>query len=143
MDIDATITEINALSAAELHKRWRKRYRRDPPVSLSPKLMREAFIYAQQEDLFGGLTTATRRRLDVLVAKIEGDPAAPVTGDGRLRPGGRLVRDWHGKRYEVEILESGFGYDGTIYNSLTEIARAITGTHWSGPRFFGLNKKPS
>ncbi len=106
------------------------------------KLLREAFIYALQEEKFGGLSPKTRRRLDVLAAKIEADPNAPICGDGALRPGALLVREWRGKRFEVEVLESGFGMNGETYSSLSEIAHHITGTKWSGPRFFGLKNRP-
>ena len=100
--------------------------------------MREAFIYALQENAFGGLSAKARRRLDVLAAKLDADPTAPVCNDGSLRPGARLVREWRGSRYEVEVLEDGFALNGKIYNSLSEIAFTITGTKWSGPRFFGM-----
>ncbi|MBN8998663.1 MAG: DUF2924 domain-containing protein, partial [Rhizobiales bacterium] len=55
-----------------------------------------------------------------------------------LLPGARLLREWHGKTHVVTVVEEGFDYAGKRYRSLTEIAREITGTHWSGPRFFGL-----
>ncbi|MEO0398445.1 MAG: DUF2924 domain-containing protein [Pseudomonadota bacterium] len=141
MDISAEIDSLSALPLPELQKRWRARYRRDPPKGLPPKLIREAFVYGLQEHAFGGLSAKTKRRLSVLAAKVEEDPKAPVCGDGALRPGTRLVREWRGKRYEVEVLENGFGLDGKVYNSLTEVARTLTGTNWSGPRFFGLKKR--
>ena len=141
MDLNAEINAIQALAPPELQRRWRKHYRRNPPKSLPPKLMREAFIYALQENAFGGLSAKTRRRLDVLAAKLDTDPTSPVCSDGSLRPGARLVREWRGDRYEVEVMENGFALNGKTYNSLSEIAFTITGTKWSGPRFFGL--KPS
>ena len=143
MDIAAELEAIKSASLSDLKTRWRKRYRRDPPESLPPKLLREAFIYALQEEKHGGLSAKTRRRLDVLAAKIEADPNAALCGDGSLRPGARLVREWRGKRFEVEVLEAGFGLNGKTHSSLSEIAQVITGTKWSGPRFFGLNKRPA
>ncbi len=142
MDLANEIDAINAAPVNELKARWRRRHRREPPTGLPPKLMREAFIYALQEDHFGALSGKARRRLDVLAVKIEAEPNAPVCGDGALRPGARLVREWRGQRFEVEVLESGFGMNGETYSSLSEIARVITGTKWSGPRFFGLKKRP-
>ena len=139
MDLDAKIADINALPHVALQQRWRKYYRRDPPKSLPPKLMREAFIYALQENAFGGLSVKTKRRLNVIAAKIEADPSAPIVSHGALRPGARLIREWRGKRFEVEVLEEGFGLNGETYGSLSEIAFFITGTKWSGPRIFGLN----
>ncbi len=141
MDLADEIEALNAAPVNELKARWRRRHWREPPAGLPPKLMREAFIYALQKDRFGGLSGKARRRLDVLAAKIDTDPKTPVCGDGALRPGARLVREWRGQRFEVEVLESGFGMNGETYSSLSEIALVITGTKWSGPRFFGLNKR--
>ena len=57
-----------------------------------------------------------------------------------LKPGARLVREWHGRTHTVTVAEDGFEHGGTTYPSLTKIAKKITGAHWSGPRFFGLVK---
>ena len=138
MTIEEQIAAIDALPYNALKQRWRKHFRRDPPKGLPPKLMKDAFIYAVQEAAFGGLTPKRRRALDRLAKKIERDPNAPLVDDFALRPGSRLIRDWRGKRYEIEVLEKGFEFNGKIYSNLSEIARTITGAHWSGPRFFGL-----
>jgi hypothetical protein len=140
VQIDEQIAAIEALSLESLRRRWRKHFRRDPPAGLPPKMIREAFIYALQESAFGGLSQAVRRRLDRLAQKIEENPEAQLVNDANLQPGSRLVRDWRGKQYEVEILENGFAFEGRVYSSLSEIARLITGARWSGPRFFGTNK---
>ena len=58
----------------------------------------------------------------------------------QIKSGARLVREWRGRTHTVTVTEEGFQYDGRHYPSLTQIARAITGAHWSGPRFFGLKK---
>ena len=59
------------------------------------------------------------------------------------RPGTCLVREWQGETHEVTVLESGYRWQGETYRSLSRIAREITGTHWSGPRFFGLQDPPA
>lgn len=66
--------------------------------------------------------------------------AGRVAPDPRLslKPGARLVREWHGRTHTVTVTEDGFEYAGMSYPSLTKVARKITGAHWSGPRFFGL-----
>lgn len=68
--------------------------------------------------------------------------SAARAGSGRIsatnRPGTRLIRQWQGVIYEVTVLEKGYAWEGRVYRSLTPIATAITGTKWSGPRFFGL-----
>ncbi len=63
---------------------------------------------------------------------------APV---GSVSAGTHLVREWNGRTYQVEVIDSGYRFDGKTYPSLTTIAKRITGTHWSGPRFFGLTPK--
>ena len=112
-----------------------------------PKLRRELLIpiiaYRMQEKALGGLKPSTFRRLQSVAGQIgEGKKLAPIQPLGP-RPGTRMVRQWQGKLYEVVTLESGFMYDGQKYRSLSEIARVITGTRWSGPAFFGLKKRKS
>ena len=65
------------------------------------------------------------------------DRVAPDPGI-TLKSGARLLREWHGRTHTVTVTEDGFDYAGTSYSSLTKVARVITGTRWSGPRFFGL-----
>jgi hypothetical protein len=95
-----------------------------------------------QERADGGLSQAVKRTLRNLVAQITAEGA-----DGALRlvptlkPGVRLVREWRGRAHSVLVLEDGFEYQGQRHRSLTEIARQITGAHWSGPRFFGVVPK--
>ena len=64
--------------------------------------------------------------------------AAPA---GSVSAGTHLVREWNGRTYQVEVIDNGYRFDGKTYPSLTTIAKRITGTHWSGPRFFGLTPK--
>ena len=71
------------------------------------------------------------------------DGAAPVAVPRKLTPGTRLVRDWHGTGHTVTVLEKGFAYEGREWRSLSAIAKAITGAHWNGPKFFGLPGRAS
>jgi hypothetical protein len=91
-----------------------------------------------QENSYGGLGTATRKRLRKLAAELEANPTANVVDMPRIKPGTRLIREWHGEMHAVTTTEQGFNYAGKHYKSLSEVARFITGTRWSGPRFFGL-----
>jgi len=84
-----------------------------------------------QEQAFGSLDRESLRFLDGL-ARHGGSPRR------QLKPGTVLVRDYHGQRYTVTVAPDGFNWQGTTYASLSAIARAITGTAWSGPRFFAL-----
>ena len=97
--------------------------------------------YARQEQRYGGLTKSVARELDRLLARALGDGAAggPQTLPAQLpRPGTILVRQWQGMTYQVTVTDDGFLWNGTSHRSLSRIARAITGTTWNGPRFFGL-----
>jgi hypothetical protein len=91
-----------------------------------------------QEEAYGGLSPATRRRLAELARKFETNPNAELSGAPRIKPGTRLIRDWRGQSNRVTVLEKGYEYAGKRYSSLSQIARLITGTRWSGPLFFGL-----
>ena len=99
--------------------------------------------YRLQEKAHGGLSTATRKRLRALAAKIEAEPEGDFLGTPGIKPGARLVREWRGVTHHVTVVEDGFVHEGQRYKSLSEIARLITGTRWSGPLFFGLKKTPA
>jgi Protein of unknown function (DUF2924) len=94
--------------------------------------------YKMQESAFGGLSKAILRKLQTSV------PSEPLVAKKRqprpsFKPGTRLVREWHGVTHTVVILADGVEWRGQRYRSLSVVARDITGAHWSGPRFFGLN----
>jgi hypothetical protein len=97
--------------------------------------------YRIQELTHGGLSKATRRQLLAATKELESNGRVVPDGGARLRPGAQLVREWHGRTHTVTVADDGFEYVGKAYSSLTKIAQAITGAHWSGPRFFGLDRK--
>jgi hypothetical protein len=132
------LARLNDLTLDELRAEWRRLYRSAPP-RLSQDLMRRAIAYRIQEKAFGGLSAASKRKLKDHATQIE--ITGRVKPDPRpvVRSGARLVREWNGRTYTVTVTEDGFGYGGKTYRSLTKVARVITGAHWSGPRFFGLN----
>ena len=142
-DRDTVADELEAipnLSRAQLVERWTTIHRRPPPKGISRRLLEYAAAYDVQSREYGGLKPAIRRKLRQGAAGVEGR-ARPVDHDGRakaLSPGTRLMREWRGRTYRVDVLESGFLCDGKHYGSLSQVARAITGASWSGPRFFGL-----
>ncbi len=131
------LAAINDLSLDELRAEWRRLYR-SPPPRLSLDLMRRAVAYRIQEKAFGGLSPASRRSLKQLTAQLASSGQVTPAPRQTARPGARLVREWNGRTYTVTVTEDGFDYGGTVYGSLTKVARIITGAHWSGPRFFGL-----
>ncbi len=117
--------------------------KRSVPKRANRDLLRRALAYHMQEQTEGGLSKSTRRRLAKL-AGLNGENRAPISPHSvRLKPGSRLIREWHGVTHSVTVLGDGFDWRGTRYASLSQIARAITGARWSGPLFFGLRKTGS
>jgi hypothetical protein len=124
-------------SPDELRREWRRLYHNDPP-RISRDLLILGIGYRIQELEHGGLGKATRRKLQTLAKTLHATGRVGPTPSLSLKPGARLVREWHGRTHAVTVSEDGFEYAGTSYPSLTKIAKKITGAHWSGPRFFGL-----
>ncbi len=121
----------------DLRKEWRRLYRSDPP-RISRDLLMRGIAYRLQELEHGGLSKATRRKLKTLAKMFRTTGRVAPDPGVSLKPGARLVREWHGRTHTVTVTEDSFDYAGTRYSSLTKVARAITGARWSGPRFFGL-----
>ncbi len=142
-DLAAALARLPTLSTGELRTEWKRLHGAPPSTRLSPDMLRRGIGHALQEAARGGLPAALRRRL-ASFADGGNDNAAgaglAVASPSRLKPGATLLRDWHGQTHTVLVREGGFDYQGRRYSSLTEIARGITGTHWSGPRFFGLQR---
>src|SRR5262245_32752453 len=141
-ELSQRIAALNELTAQQLRDEWRRLYRGQPP-RLSRDLLVRTIAYRMQELVYGGLSKATQRKLDALTKELKGKGTIVVTPDKSLRSGTRLVREWRGKTHTVVVTEDGFEYVGKPFPSLTKIAHAITGAHWSGPRFFGLLRKPA
>ncbi|WP_349363822.1 MAG: DUF2924 domain-containing protein [Roseitalea porphyridii] len=141
--IGGDVAAFESLGRDECIEAWRKQFGREPPKYVSVQFMRRALAYEVQVKAQGGHSPAVRRALQKSLkgvrrpnCKTRSDlPASSLT----LRPGAHLVREWNGRHYQVEVLEEGFQMDGKRYRSLSAIARKITGAHWSGPRFFGLD----
>jgi hypothetical protein len=128
------------LSVADLRLEWRRLFRADPP-RLSRDIIIRAIAYRLQEIAYGGASKATQRLLATFATEFEtGGTIAPPPGP-KIKPGSRLVREWHGRTHTVCVTDVGFEFQGKTYRSLTKIAFDITGAQWSGPRFFGLTKR--
>ena len=126
-----------ALSLDELRREWRRLYRSEPP-RISRDLLIRGIGYRLQEIQHGGLGKSTRRKLKTLAKMFRTTGRVAPDPGLSLKPGARLVREWHGRTHTVTVTEDGFEYAGMSYPSLTKVAKKITGAHWSGPRFFGL-----
>jgi hypothetical protein len=136
-DVTDRLAQLQTLDLSGMRQEWRRLYRAEPP-HLSRDLMMRALAYRIQEIAFGGLSKATSRRLAGLAAEFESDGRIATLAQPRIKPGARLVREWHGRTHAVVVTEDGFEFEGKLYRSLTGVAREITGAAWSGPRFFGL-----
>jgi Protein of unknown function (DUF2924) len=128
---------LETASVEALRLRWTSAYGIGPLPRLSRELLIRGIAYRMQEQARGGLSGKVVRRLEQIA---RGEDAAHCSGASAsvARAGTRLVREWQGRAHEVVALEDGFLWNGKAYRSLSEIARLITGTRWSGPRFFGL-----
>ena len=139
--IEHELEALEKLDATALQARWLELYRRPAPRFMRRDLLVRALAYRLQERAYGGLKPAIRRLLEKLRAGDLHAKDLQVSVAPSLTPGVRLVREWNGETHVVETVTGGFMWRGTRYSSLSTIARAITGTSWSGPRFFGLLNK--
>ena len=141
IDIAKSLARFLELTIFELRGEWRRLHRMPPPMRLSRDLLVRGITYKLQERAYGGLSTATARKLEqagaVSLSPGSVTPAPPIS----LRPGTRLVREWRGVTHMVLIHADGVEWRGQRYRSLTLVARKITGARWSGPRFFGLRRR--
>ncbi len=142
-----TLTEqvagLEILSTADLRARWQRAYGQPAPKHASRDLLLRAVAYRLQEQAEGGLSRAALRRLAKLAGLNGGGPQPTPPPALRLKPGSRLIREWHGVTHSVIVLDDGFDYRGARYASLSRIARSITGARRSGPLFFGLRETGS
>ena len=137
--ISAEIAAMASLGIGDLKSRWRELYDTEPPPRISRQLLIRAIAYRLQEKVFGGLVPATRRLLERVADDLSPNHAR-VSQARKAAPGTLLIREWRGVAHQVTVHDDGIGYRGKRYGSLSEVARLITGTRWSGPLFFGLRK---
>ena len=139
----AQIVALETMSFADLKEKYRALYDREPP-SRSRKQVIARLAYRIQEIAYGGLSAEARERL-VSIGEAHGVPgkekAQPKERKGAPAIGTKLVREYLGERHEVVVLGKGFQYRDGVYRSLSAIAKEITGSHTSGPAFFGTKQK--
>lgn len=130
--LEAEIDRVRSLGLDGLRTRWRTIFRSSPPPALTKDLMARVIAWNIQEQALGGLDAATEKLLDGFAR------GEKLEGRRRLKPGTVLVREYQGERHTVTVVPGGFLWQNATHRSLSIIARAITGTAWNGPRFFGL-----
>jgi hypothetical protein len=132
--VETEIDRIRSLGLDELRNLWRATFRAAPPPGFTKDLIARFLCWHIQEQAFGGLDPKTTKHL----ASFTRGARLPADRPRRLKPGTLLVRDYQGERHTVTVVANGFVWREATYASLSTIARAITGTNWNGPRFFGL-----
>ena len=146
ISLNDEIAQLRDLDLKGLRARWKSLFARDPPLHVPRHLLFAVLAYRLQADALGDLSAETVRLLKRLAGSSTTTAALRLTAlldhqRGGLRPGTVLTRDWNGQTHRVMVLDAGFGWNGDTYDSLSKVACAITGTKWSGPRFFGLRDK--
>jgi len=139
IDHEAIATEIaliRSLSKDDLRVEWRKMFKKVVPKALAKDLLARMIIWEMQARLFGGFDKATLRLLD---SYAKGN-RVKIDRLRLLKPGTQIVREYQGKRYTITVVRDGFEWEGQVFQSLSVIAKEITGTNWNGPRFFGLRE---
>jgi hypothetical protein len=139
--IEAELDRLAGMPIAQLRVRYREVFRADPPKAFGPDLLRRSVAHRIQEKAYGGLSRSAQRLLDQIIKAFSAKPNGKIVLPRRIKPGSVLVREWKGRSHRVMVLADGFAYDGNTYGNLSEIAGLITGTHWNGPRFFGLRSR--
>ncbi len=138
--IAAAVAALAEVGVVSLRAEWRRLYRTHPPKKLSRDLLQLAVAWKLQERMLGGLGAPAKRRLAEAASHLTCGTDLPKARRVGLKPGARLVRQWGGQTHEVVVVEDGFVWRERTWKSLSVIAREMTGTRWSGPRFFGLNR---
>ena len=152
-EVEREILALDTLATKALQLRWASLYKRDPPAKIRSGLLKLGIAYRLQELAFGGLKPKTVRLLRKLAAELREDrasrrnaaeaadmglPARRVAHTPLLSPGTQLMREWNGSTEIVDVTREGLIWRGKTYRTLSAVAVAITGTKWSGPKFFGL-----
>lgn len=150
--VEREIAALDRLDTKALQVRWLELYQREPPSRIRAGLLRLGIAYRLQEKAHGGLKPQTVRLLRKLAAELraervskrsgsEASDAAPphwAAQSPLLSPGTQLMREWNGTTEVVDVVADGFTWRSNTYRTLSAVAVAITGTKWSGPKFFGV-----
>ncbi|NQW08416.1 MAG: DUF2924 domain-containing protein [Alphaproteobacteria bacterium] len=136
-DLTERLHALADMEVSVLRLEWKRLFRSQPPARISRQLLELGIAWKLQKAASGGLSRATMRQLG---GSIDATGGVAEPRSITLKPGARLVREWHGETHDVLVVGGGYEWRGQRWTSLSVIAREITGTRWSGPRFFGLEK---
>jgi hypothetical protein len=139
--VERQLSGLQDLTTDQLNDVWRKRLGTEPTAIRSRKVLLRLLAWRLQSDAFGGLDAPTELNLREIANALERDGSYEPKIRRELSPGVVLTREWKGVAHKVTVTTVGFQHQGKGYRSLSNIARTITGTRWSGPRFFGLEQK--
>ena len=142
--VDIEIARLRSLDIGALQAYWHSLFGKKPPSHLPKHLLFRMAAYQLQVNCFGGLDKETARFLDSLPLTCNAKDVSAALNQRNTRPkaGTVFAREWNGQMHHVMAADEGFIWNGKTYPSLTKAASAITGTHWNGPKFFGLRDKP-
>lgn len=140
-DLHSFAQQLGELGLVELQAQWRMQFGRAAPANLSRRLLFRLFIYRLQAEKYGELSPVTLRLLGSMdFSQDIGLADLNKLGPAGLKPGTVLVREHGGVNHHVMVTKDGFSWNGKNFRSLSQVAMAITGTRWNGPRFFGLRE---
>ncbi|MHB9036313.1 MAG: DUF2924 domain-containing protein [Armatimonadota bacterium] len=146
--ITRQIADLHNMSHLELQRLWTTLYGTNPPAYNRKHLVKR-LAYRLQELTYGGLSERAKAKMQAILESSGLDENAGEPKKRRRRTqsrkdapvaGTRLVREWNGREYEVICVHGGYEYDGRLYRSLTAVTKAITGSHWNGRAFFGIQR---
>ena len=140
--IEAELIKLTLLPISDLRKIWKERLDGEPPAVRSREVMVRLLGWRLQAEALGGLDVASERKLREIGDALERTGTYRPKLRRDLSPGIVITREWKGVVHKVSVTDQGFEYEGRHFKSLSDVARTITGTRWSGPRFFGLEQKP-
>jgi hypothetical protein len=138
--VDRLLTQLPAMERKALLKLWQDLFGRTPSPDLYRTTLIPILAYRLQEKAYGGLKESTLKCLQELAKDHANGRKSGVQAMIRPKIGTRYVREYGGKLHEVTVLQTGYEYQGQVHRSLTEVAKVITGTKWSGPVFFGYKR---
>ena len=140
--LERQLSELPGMTPAQLRAKWRDCWRKPAP-DVGLDLLRRGIAWKLQSRVHGDLPSHVKRELERAAERLRRGEKLTSSSRPSLKPGTRLVRLWQGRVHHVLVLQDGYEYNARRFSSLTQIASAITGTHWSGPIFFGLKKQKS